>query len=60
MERKTKYKTQYKMTIKVWTESDPYKRQIAKEHNLNWVEVFSIDIKEVISSFINTISKLNN
>ena len=48
------------MSIKVWTENDPYKRQIAKEHNLNWVEVFSIDIEEVISFFINTISKLNN
>lgn len=57
---KQNIRPQYKMSIKVWTENDPYKRQIAKEHNLNWVEVFSIDIEEVISSFINTISKLNN
>ena len=57
---KQNIRPQYKMSIKVWTESDPYKRQIAKEHNLNWAEVFSIDIKDVISSFINTISKLNN
>lgn len=53
-------KPQYKMAIRVWSKSDPLKRQTAKENGLNWIEVFSMDVEEVISSFINTISKLNN
>lgn len=30
----------YKNAIKVWTVSDPNKRKIAKENNLNYIEVF--------------------
>jgi len=35
----------YKSAINVWTNTDPLKRQIAKQNNLNWIEFF--DIKEV-------------
>ena len=33
----------YKNAIKVWTITDPLKRKIAKEHNLNWIEFFSME-----------------
>ena len=32
----------YKIGIKVWTITDPLKRQIAKENNLNWIEFFTL------------------
>jgi hypothetical protein len=51
---------QYKMAIKVWTISDPLKRQTAKDNNLNWIEIFTVDVNKVIETFINTISKLNS
>ena len=50
-------KPQYKEAIKVWTYRDPLKRKTAKENNLNWIEVFSLDSNDVINSFINIISK---
>ena len=50
-------KPQYKEAIKVWTKRDPLKRKTAKENNLNWIEVFSLDSNDVINSFINIISK---
>ena len=34
---------QYENAIHVWTISDPLKRKIAKENNLNWLEFFTID-----------------
>lgn len=33
----------YNNAIKVWTISDPLKRKIAKENNLNWIKFFSIE-----------------
>ena len=32
---------QYKTYIKIWTISDPRKRQIVKDNNLNWIEFFN-------------------
>lgn len=37
----------YKIALHVYTESDPLKRQTAKENNLNWLEFFNLtDLKE--------------
>lgn len=37
--------------IRVWTKSDPEKRRVAKENNLNWKEFFTLkDFKEFIKS----------
>ena len=38
----------YEDAIKTWTISDVQKRQWAKDHNLNWIEVFSIKLDDVI------------
>ena len=57
---KNKKNRYYDIAVKVWSKSDVLKRETARKNNLNYLEVFSIDIEEVISSFINTISKLNN
>ena len=38
-----KDKNQYEKYIKIWTISDPLKRKIAKENNLNWLEFFSLN-----------------
>ena len=44
-------KPQYKAIINVWTEKDPYKRMIAKENNLNYIEIWPNDnIKEIIKN----------
>ena len=40
----------YENCIETWTFRDPMKRQWAKEHNLNWVEVFSIKLEDVINT----------
>lgn len=40
---KGKKKLQYKYAIEVYTKSDPEKRRIAKENNLNWIEFFNLD-----------------
>ena len=39
----------YDAAIETWTINDVKKRQWAKEHNLNWVEVFSIKLEDVIN-----------
>jgi hypothetical protein len=43
------YKKNYHDKIKTWTERDPIKRQWAKDHNLNWMEVFTCDIDILIN-----------
>ena len=40
----------YTYAIKVWTITDPLKRRIAKQNNLNWLEFFTI---EEVESFLN-------
>ena len=32
----------YKNAINVWTKTDPLKRKIAKDNNLNWIEFFTM------------------
>jgi len=39
-EEKTNGNDMYFAMINVWTKSDPYKRKVAKENNLNYLEVF--------------------
>lgn len=33
----------YDYAIRTWTFTDPLKRQIAKENNLNWIEFFTME-----------------
>ena len=40
----------YFNAIETWTIRDPLKRFWAKEHSLNWVEVFSTDLEDVIQA----------
>ena len=39
----------YKTAIETWTIRDTNKRQWAKEHSLNWHEVFSTNLNEIIN-----------
>jgi hypothetical protein len=48
VKKKTKF---YNNAIETWTVRDPTKRQWAKEHELNWVEVFSTDLDVVIQKY---------
>lgn len=41
----------YDNAIKVWTESDTLKRKVAKENDLNWVEIFSCNLDDVITLY---------
>lgn len=45
MSKKSKY---YKGAIETWTKSDPYKRLLAKQNNLNWIEIFTNDVNYLI------------
>ena len=40
---KGKKNTQYLRAIKVWSKTDPLKREIAKKNNLNWIEFFNMN-----------------
>lgn len=55
-----KYKTHpyYKNAINTWTINDIKKRNKAKENNLNYLEIFSIDLNECINIINNEIKKL--
>ncbi len=39
----------YNAAIEVWTIRDPLKRQWAHDHNLNWHEVFTIKLTDLIN-----------
>jgi hypothetical protein len=39
---------QYLENIETWTQRDPLKRQWAKDHNLNWKEIFTCDLDELL------------
>ena len=47
--KNTKY---YKNAVNVWTQRDPLKRKTAKDNNLNYLEIFSIDFDYVISEIL--------
>ena len=40
-EEKAEFNEFYKSAVNVWTLSDPYKRIVAKNNNLNWLEFFT-------------------
>lgn len=52
---KSKTSEFYKSAIKTWTISDVRKRNYAKEHKLNWVEIFSTDLDECVKIIYNNI-----
>ena len=47
---KSKNSGYYQNAINVWILSDVKKRNIAKENNLNYLEIFSININECINA----------
>lgn len=52
--KKTKF---YENAIETWTIRDVKKRNIAKENNLNYLEIFSNNIDEVIHEYAKAINK---
>jgi len=40
----------YNAAIETWTINDVKKRQWAKEHDLNWIEIFTIKLDDVINT----------
>lgn len=45
-------KTQYLSYVRVWTKKDPYKREIARKNNLNWIEFFNLkDFENWLNNF---------
>ena len=42
-EQKSKKSKRYSEAIKIWTQKDVEKRNLAKQRNLNWIEFFSLD-----------------
>ena len=49
---KDKHSDFYDNAIETWTIRDPKKRLWVKEHKLNWKEVFSTNLKEVLNIFL--------
>ena len=49
---------QYKHAIEVWTHRDPLKRETAKNNNLNYLEIFSINVDECLNQIITKIKEL--
>ena len=47
-DRHTRY---YDNVLKVWTQSDPLKRETAKKNGLNWAEVFSCNLDDVVDVY---------
>ena len=54
---KSKDTDYYKNAIETWTERDVKKRDLAKQSHLNYLEIFSNDIDEVIKCFENFIDR---
>ena len=54
------HKTDYTNAIITWTIRDPQKRKMAKDNNLNYLEIFSNNINEAIQIFEEYINNLNN
>lgn len=52
---KSKYSAFYKSAIDVWTLRDVEKRNVAKENNLNYIEIFSIDPNKIIQEIMKRI-----
>ena len=45
---KSKKSNYYKTAIKVWTQSDVDKREVARKNNLNYLEIYSINFNVII------------
>lgn len=50
----------YKNAVNTWTKRDVQKREIAKNNRLNYIEIFSNDIKTAVFIFENAVKKLEN
>ena len=50
---------QYTNAIYIWTISDPLKRRVAKENNLNFIEIFSNEANECIFNIQNAIDNIS-
>lgn len=59
MEYKAIESNSYKVAINCWTKRDVLKRKIAKLNNLNYIEIFSVDLLE-IANIINKSLNLEN
>ena len=46
---KSKTSNYYKNAINIWTNTDVIKRNTAKKNNLNYLEIFSININDIIT-----------
>ena len=55
---KAKNNNYYNSAIYVWTVSDVNRRNIAKQNNLNYLEIFSIKLDECIKQLNNYIKTL--
>ena len=49
----------YKTAIEIWTKRDVKKREVAKQNQLNYLEIFSNNINEVVEQFELYIKHLN-
>ena len=52
-EMQNKHTKYYNNAIRVWTVADPLKRGTAKKNGLNWVEVFSCKLDDVVDAYNN-------
>lgn len=50
-EMQSKHTEYYDNAIRVWTVTDPLKRETANKNGLNWVEVFSCKLNDVIDVY---------
>ena len=55
--KKSRY---YRQAIYVWTELDPRKRKKAMESQINYLEIFSININEVITKYIEFVNGIKS
>lgn len=49
---------QYVNGVNVWTQRDPLKRETAKNNNLNYLEIFSVNVDECLNQIITKIKEL--
>lgn len=55
LKEKSKTSAFYKIAINVWTVRDVKKREIARNNNLNYLEIFSIDFNYCVEQILNKI-----
>lgn len=57
---KSKDSAQYKSAVEVWTLRDPEKRKTAKDNNLNYLEVFSVDADKIVDDIKEFMEEIKN